>query len=142
MEHLLDTYHLRRYVNAIVDSTETSPSLAEMVRHHLEVHFGRRVTPPFEVWFEVHDENERWIYLRVTDSRAYPDILYRRGQALLRIGVNGALASLDDDEFARDVFGGPTFRSCRRCGFKADGWLDYYGHLKLEHWGTPDAWSA
>lgn len=142
MEHLLDTYHLRRYVNAIVDSTETAPSLAEMVHHHLDVHFDRTRTPPFEAWFEVRDARERWLRLRVTDSRVYPDAVYRRGHALLRIGVNGALSSPDDDRFAKEVFGSTTFRTCRRCGYRSDGWLDYYGHLKLEHWGTPDTWSA
>lgn len=142
MEHLLDTYHLRRYVNAIVDSTETSPSLAEMVHHHLEVHFDRRVAPPFEAWFEVHDAREPWLRLRVTDCRGYPDSLYQKGEALLRIGVNGALSSPEDDQYAQTVFGRSTFRTCRRCGYRSNGWLDYYGHLKLEHWETPDTWSA
>ncbi len=142
MDHLLSTYHLRRFVNMLVDSTETSPSLAEMVRHHLSVAFARLKTPPFYVWYEVHDDQEPWLRLGVTDGRGYPDAVYRRGEALLRIGVNGALANPDDDLYAQQVFGTPVFRRCRICGYEAKGWLDHYGHLKLEHWSTPDARSA
>lgn len=149
MEHRLDTYHLRRYVNIIVESTITSPSLAEMVHHHLDVLFARRTGPATgahereaEAWYEIHDVEERFIRLAVSDARAYPDSLYRRGQALLRIGVNGALANPDDDAFAKEVFGRAVFRTCRHCGYRSEGWLDYYGHLKLGHWGTPHAWSA
>ena len=142
MEHLLSTYHLRRYINALVESTETSPSLAEMVRHHLSVAHRRLQAPPFHVWFEVHDDREPWLRLRVTDSRGYPDSLYQRGEALLRVGVNGALASPDDEAAVQRVFGTTVFRTCRTCGYRATGWLDYYGHLKFEHWATPGTWSA
>ncbi len=149
MEHRLDTYHLRRYVNIIVESTVTSPSLAEMVHHHLDVLFARGTrrgsgnhAPDAEAWYEVHDVDERFIRLLVSDARAYPDSLYRRAQALLRIGVNGALANPDDDQFAHEVFGRTLFRTCPHCGYRCDGWLDYYGHMKLGHWGTPNTWSA
>jgi hypothetical protein len=138
MEARLTTYHLRKFVNAVVDSTETSPSLAEMVHHHLEVSLDPQREPPFHVWYVVHDDVERWIRLRVVDARGYPDDLYRRGAALLRVGVNGALASPDDDRYLQEAFGSRVFRTCKRCGFQAHGWFEYYGHLKLEHWATPD----
>lgn len=134
MEAKLSTYYLRRYINEVVASTETSPSLAELVEHHLDVGFRRQSRSPFHAWYEVHDPHERWLMLRVTDARGYPDTVYQRGQALLRIGVNGALASPADEEFAHQVFGSPVFKTCRHCGYGATGWLDYYGHLKLAHW--------
>jgi hypothetical protein len=138
MEAQLTTYHFRKYVNEVVESTETSPSLAEMVHHHLEVRLDRQHEAPFHVWYVVHDAEERWIRLRVVDARGYPADLYRRGAALLRVGVNGALASPDDEAFLAEAFGSEVFRTCKRCGFKARGWFEYYGHLKLEHWATPE----
>lgn len=138
MQAKLSTYHLRRYINALVGSTEYSPSLAEMLHHHLEVAYDRQKATPFHLWYEVHDDEEQWIRLHVIDARGYPERLYLRGQALLRIGVNGALASPDDDAFAHHVFGTEVFRTCRYCGYQSPGWFDYYGHLNLEHWGESD----
>lgn len=135
MEANLSTYALRRYVNEVVESTERGPSLAEMVRHHLDVQLDQQAKTPYAVWYTVHDARERWIHLRVVDARGYPSSLYRRGQALLRIGVNGALASPDDDAALTDAFGSTVFRTCKTCGFQARSWFEYYGHVKLEHWG-------
>jgi hypothetical protein len=134
----LTTYHLRRYVNELVEATAHSPSLAEMLREHLEVDYDRQTAEPYHVWYAVHDRRERWLTLDVVDARGYPNDLYRRGHALLRVAVNGALASPEDEAFLRTVFGERPFRTCRRCGYRAADWLDYYGHLKLAHW-TSDA---
>jgi hypothetical protein len=138
----VSTYHLRRYVNEVVESTVTSPSLAEMVRHHLEVRRDTQHEPPYHMWYVVHDQRERWIRLRVIDARGYPEDLYRRGEALLRVGVNGALANPDDEAFLSRTFGSQVFRTCKRCGFQAYGWFEYYGHLKLEHWADAEAFEA
>ena len=135
MSSRLITYALRNFVNQIVDSTEQSPSLAEMLKKHLEVDWSRQGVTPFYVIYAVHDKSERFIELSVTDASGYPDEVYRRGHALLRIAVNGALTSPEDEEFAHAIFAQQQFRSCRVCGERFDTWLAYYGHAKLEHWG-------
>ncbi len=136
MASQLFTYSLRNFVNQIVESTEYSPSLAEMVQTHLEVDWSRQTRSPFHAVFAVHDKRERFIELRVTDANGYSDDVYRRGRALLRIGVNGALTNPDDEEFAQSVFAQRRFRTCRICGRAFQTWLDYYGHKRLEHWGV------
>jgi hypothetical protein len=131
----LATYYLRKWINAIVDSTETSPSLAEMMKEHLEVDWARLKAPPYEAIYAVHNKKERLIELRVVDARNYLDEVYQRGWALLRIGVNGALVTPEEEEVARSLFATDTFRTCRVCGARFSSWLDYYGHLKLAHFG-------
>lgn len=135
MSGRLATYHLRRFINQIVQATEHSPSLAEMVQAHLEVDWSRQATTPFHAIFAVHNKAERFVELQVVDAQGYPDTLYQKGQALLKIGVNGALANASDEAFAQTIFGQTHFRSCRVCGQGFDTWFDYYGHARLEHWG-------
>lgn len=135
MKSAMATYSFKKFINQVVDSTESSPSLAEMVQKHLEVDWSRQRISPYWAVFAVHDKRERLLELRVTDARQYLDDVYRRGAALLRIGVNGALVSPEDEEWAHAVFRQETFRTCRQCGARFERWLDYYGHAKLEHWG-------
>ncbi|MBX5467715.1 MAG: hypothetical protein K6U14_09540 [Firmicutes bacterium] len=132
----LRTYYLRKWINAIVESTETSPSLAEMMREHLEVDWARLSAPPYEAIYAVHNKKERLIELRVVDARSYLDDVYRRGWALLRIGVNGALTTPEEEAEARAIFATDTFRSCRICHARFASWLEYYGHVKLAHLGV------
>ncbi len=134
MRSQIRTYYLRKLVNQLVDSTMTSPSLAEMVRHHLSVEWVRYPHPPYQALYRVHDEREAYWELTVTDARGYPDPVYERGLALLRIGVNGALASSDDESFAQRAFVGQPFRTCPHCQEPFERWLDYYGHIKTTHW--------
>ncbi|MCY0885564.1 MAG: hypothetical protein OWV35_06720, partial [Firmicutes bacterium] len=68
MRAQLGTFALRRFINAVVDSTEVTPSLGEMVHHHLEVDWARMKTTPYHALFAVHDSRERWIELRIEDA--------------------------------------------------------------------------
>lgn len=122
----------------MVASTERTPSLAELVRHHLEVDWSRMSRPPFHAMFAVHDTQSRWLELNVVDADSYSDALYRRGRALLCIGVNGALATPQDEERAKNEFGTSVFRTCRLCGDRFETWLSYYGHVKMDHLGTAE----
>lgn len=133
MRAQLRTYYLRKWVNAIVDSTESTPSLGEMVKRHLEVDWARISFAPFEAIYAIHDKNERLLELRVTDAHHYRDQVFRQGEALLRVGVNGIMATPEDEAFARNVFGSETFRTCKVCGQAFGGWFDYFGHIKVEH---------
>ncbi len=137
MQSHLRTYYLRRLVNHLVDATLTSPSLAEMVHHHLSVGWSRASDPPYLGAYQVYDERESYVTLVVVDARVYSDALYQSGLALLRIAVNGALASEADESFARDKFPGRPFRTCLSCSQSFMGWLDFYGHIKMEHWEDP-----
>lgn len=128
------TYYLRKFVNTIVDSTWTSPSLAELVRHHLSVDWTRQPVPPYAVVYRVFDEREDYLALAVTDAPAYLDVVYERGLALLKIGVNGALASIEDETYAERTFKGTPFRTCPRCRQPYARWFDYYGHIRTNHW--------
>jgi hypothetical protein len=130
----LVTYYLRKFVNHIVDSTLYSPSLAEMVHHHLGVEWTRQRVPPYQGVYHVFDDGETYLELHVTDARGYLDHVYLRGLALLRIGVNGALVTPEDETFARSAFAGRPFRTCPHCHQQFDSWLDYYGHAKMAHW--------
>ena len=134
MRSQLRTYHLRKFINQIVDSTLMTPSLAEMVRHHLRVNWTREHQAPFLAFYQVFDEQESYLELYVLDSRGYPEPLYERGLALLKIGVNGALASPDDDSYATQAFAGRPFRVCPYCQTPFARWLDFYGHIKTAHW--------
>lgn len=130
------TYYLRKFVNHLVDSTMDSPSLAEIVEHHLTAEWVRMTVPPYAVLYKIYDPHEIYMELKVTDGRHYPDEVYERGQALLAIGVNGALTTPEDDAFARKVFRARTFRTCTRCHKAYATWFDYYGHVKLDHLPT------
>ena len=134
MKNQLMTYYLRRFVNSIVESTLTSPSLAEMVHHHLSVEWTRQQYPPYQAWYQVYDEDESYLELAVTDACGYEDAVYMRGLALLKIGVNGALVSPDDESYAAQTFEGRPFRTCRKCPISFSRWLDFYGHVKMSHW--------
>jgi len=129
------TYYLRKLVNTIVDGTLTSPSLAEMVHHHLAVEWLRESRAPYRAVYTVCDEQEEFVQLTVTDARGYSDPVYERGLALLKIGVNGALVSLEDESYAARTFAGQPFRTCPHCRQPFAHWLDYYGHVKTTHWG-------
>lgn len=135
MHSRLPTYALRRLVNQILQSTEDSPSLAEMIKEHLEVDWSRQKASPYYALYAVHNHHERFIEISVFDARGYPDQVYLKGQALLRIGVNGSLANPEDEAFASATFGQRRFRSCPVCHRGFDNWLDYYGHTHLAHWG-------
>jgi hypothetical protein len=132
----IQTYFLKKLINQLVDSTIISPSLAEMVRHHLWVDWTRQHRPPYMATYKVFDNHESYLELVVTDAPGYPDRVYERGLALMKIGVNGALASSDDEFFASEIFGGRPFRTCKDCGRPFRRWLDYYGHIKTTHWET------
>ncbi|MCY0880286.1 MAG: hypothetical protein OWU84_15290, partial [Firmicutes bacterium] len=60
--------------------------------------------------------------------------VYERGLALLKIGVNGALVSPDDESYAAQAFNGRPFRTCPHCQEPFPRWLDFYGHIKTSHW--------
>ncbi len=134
MRSQIRTYYLRRFVNSIVDSTLSSPSLAEMVHHHLMVDFSRQHNPPYQAFYKVYDDREAYLELSVTDARGYSDPVYERGLALLKIGVNGALVSPDDEQYAARAFAGRPFRTCPYCQQPFSRWLDYYGHIQTNHW--------
>ncbi len=134
MRTQIRTYYLRKFVNQIVDSTLITPSLAEMVRHHLWVDWTREHQPPFLAVYNVFDDQESYLEIDVVDSRGYPDPVYERGLALLKIGVNGALTSAEDDSFAAKAFAGQPFRVCPYCRAPFARWLDFYGHIKTTHW--------
>lgn len=134
MQSHLRTYYLRRLVNHLVDATLTSPSLAEMVHHHLSVGWSRASNPPYLGAYQVYDERESYITWVVIDARAYSEALYQSGLALLRIAVNGALTSEADASFAHDTFPGQPFRTCQSCARPFMDWLDFYAHIKMEHW--------
>lgn len=134
MRSQIGTFAFRRFINAVVDSTETTPSLGEMVHHHLEVDWARMKSSHYHALIAVHDARERWIELRIDDARVYPDALYERGRALLSIGVNGALVTPEDEDRARQAFRTRVFRTCRTCGERFSSWLDYYAHIKTAHW--------
>jgi len=135
MRSQLITYYLRKFVNQVVDSTLVSPSLAELVQHHLWVEWVRQHRPPYQAIYQVFDAQETFLELVVTDAVGYQDEVFQRGLALLRIGVNGALVSPEDEDYARKTFHGQPFRTCPHCGRQFHGWLDYYGHVKIDHWG-------
>lgn len=128
------TYYFRNFVNSIVDSTLESPSLAEMVHHHLSVNWVRQHHPPYQVIYRIYDDRESFLEVDVTDARGYADRLYIRGLALLKIGVNGALVSPDDESYAEQAFEGRPFRTCPYCRQAFSRWLDFYGHIKTNHW--------
>lgn len=130
------TYYLRNFVNNVVESTLTSPSLAEMVHHHLWVDWKRQHHPPYLALYKVYDAQEAFLELAVTDARSYEDAVYERGLALLRIGVNGALATPEDESYAARAFSGRPFRTCPRCLEPFNQWLDFYGHVKTSHWDS------
>lgn len=132
MQSELLTYYFRKFVNHIVESTWSSPSLAEMVRHHLVVDWTRQATPPYAALYQVFDGVETYLEIHVLDARGYEDPIYDRGKALLRIGVNGALVSPDDEAAARRAFAQDVIRTCA-CGEPFSHWLDYYAHRKLDH---------
>lgn len=134
MKSQIRTYYFRKFVNAIVDSTLVSPSLAEMVRHHLWVEWIRERRPPYLALYKVYDDQESYLELCVTDARGYGDSVYERALALLKIGVNGALVSSDDESYAAQAFAGRPFRTCPYCHTPYARWLDYYGHIKTSHW--------
>lgn len=134
MQSQIETYYFRKLVNHIVDSTLMTPSLAEMVRHHLLVDWTRQLRAPYSAVYKVYDDRESFLELKVTDARAYPDPVYLRGAALLKIGVNGALMSSDDESFAAQTFQGRPFRTCPHCQSPFLHWLDYYGHISTAHW--------
>lgn len=136
MQSQLMTYYLRKFVNSVVESTLSSPSLAEMVRHHLWVDFTRQHQPPYLALYKVYDSEESYLELSVTDARGYDDTVYERGLALLKIGVNGALVSPDDEHYAQKAFEGRPFRICPRCQTPFARWLDFYGHIKTSHWDS------
>ncbi len=133
MRNQLKTTHLRRLVNQLVDSTVVTPSLAEMLRHHLETEWTRLSRPPYDAIYHVHDGQETFIELRVLDASAYQDIVYEKGRALLSIGVNGALASPGDEERVNRLFPNHAFRTCPHCHQRFERWFDYYGHIHLDH---------
>ncbi len=134
MHNQLRTYYFRKFVNTLVDSTWESPSLAEMVRHHLRVDWTRQHQPPYLAMYQVYDEHESFLELWVVDAHGYSDTVYERGLALMRIGVNGALASPEDELGATRMFEGQPFRTCPYCHTPFARWLDYYGHIKTSHW--------
>jgi len=136
MQANIVTYYLRKFANSVVDSTFTSPSLAEMVHHHLRADWSRQVRHPYFVYYQVYDAQNCFLEFSIADARGYADVVYERCLALLIIGVNGALVSPDDEEFASRVFGGIPFRICSYCAKPFSGWLDYYGHVKINHWET------
>lgn len=136
MRSQLITYYLRRFVNQIVDSTLSGPSLAEMVNHHLEADWTRMHVPPYAAVYKVFDREETFLELRVTDARGYEDRVYDRGCALLKIGVNGALTAPEDEAYARQLFPTQAFRTCPTCKTRFHNWFDYYGHIKLDHLGS------
>ena len=139
MNSQLRTYYFRRLVNTIVDSTLSSPSLAEMVHHHLLVDWTREHHPPYRAVYKVFDDGSAYLELSVVDARGYPDHVYERGLALMKIGVNGALVSLEDESFAAKAFEGRPFRTCPYCRAPFARWLDYYGHIKTSHWEQQEA---
>ncbi len=127
----LTTYALRRWVNQIVDATMASPSLAEMVQHHLDIRWrrlGSRIA-----YYSVQDCDEVYLDLRVVDASGYPDDLYERARALIRVGVNGALLSPADEASVAQWFPNQAFRTCPHCQKPFQSWFDYYGHLHLDH---------
>ena len=136
MHSQLRTYYFRKFVNTIVDATLMSPSLAELVSHHLSVDWRRQQRPPYLAVYQVFDDRESYLELSVTDARGYADPVYERGLALLKIGVNGALVSLEDETYAARAFEGRPFRTCPHCQRPFLRWLDYYGHIKTSHWET------
>ncbi len=136
MHSQLKTYYLRKFVNHVVESTLTSPSLAEMLRHHLWVDWTRQHYHPYLALYKVYDARESFLELSVTDARGYEDAVFERGLALLKIGVNGALATPDDEQYAERTFEGRPFRTCPRCQTPFARWLDYYGHIKTSHWDS------
>lgn len=136
MHSQLKTYYLRKFVNNVVESTLTSPSLAEMLRHHLWVDWMRQHYPPYLALYKIYDAQESFLELSVTDARGYEDAVFEQGLALLKIGVNGALATPDDEQYAERTFEGRPFRICPRCQTPFARWLDYYGHIKTSHWDS------
>ena len=128
------TYYFRKFVNSVVDSTLISPSLAEMVNHHIWVDFSRQHTPPYQALYKAFDRQDCYLEFSITDARGYDNSLYERGLALLKIGVNGALVSPDDESYAQHAFEGRPFRTCQYCGQPFSRWLDFYGHIKTNHW--------
>lgn len=134
MRSQLRTYYLRKFVNSIVDSTLESPSLAELLRHHLWVDWMRQQHPPYHAVYKVYDDHEAYLELQVVDAAGYADPVYFRGLALLKIGVNGALVSPEDESYADRTFEGQPFRTCPYCRQPFPRWLDYYGHIKTNHW--------
>lgn len=134
MQSRLRTYYLRQFVNHVVESTLISPSLAEMVHHHLGVDWIRQFHPPFQALYKVYDEQEAYLELYVIDARGYDDAVFDRGLALLKIGVNGALVAPDDENHAARAFEGRPFRTCPHCLTPFTHWLEFYGHMKTSHW--------
>lgn len=133
MKNQLKTAHLRRLINQLVDSTVLTPSLAEMLRHHLDAEWTRLSRPPYSAIYQVHDDQETYIELRVIDASAYQDIVFEKGRALLSIGVNGALLSPEDEARVNRLFPHHSFRTCPHCQMRFDNWFDYYGHIHLNH---------
>ncbi|HBQ93862.1 MAG: hypothetical protein C7B43_05700 [Sulfobacillus benefaciens] len=130
MRKPLQTYYLRKLINTLVDASLTSPSLAEMVHHHLQVEWirGRRLSQ-----YRIFDSREVYWELSVIDAHGYTDLLYQQGLALLAIAVNGALVAPSDEERAKQLFPSRAFRTCPYCGQRFHSWLDYYGHYQLDH---------
>lgn len=91
----LTTHGLRRWVNQVVDATITSPSLAEMVCHHVEAHWGRVASRT--VYYRIEDTAEIYLHLEIVDARGYTDNLFERGRALMGAGINGVLMSPSDE---------------------------------------------
>ena len=130
MRKPLQTYYLRKMINTLVDASLTSPSLAEMVHHHLQVEWvrGQMLSQ-----YRIFDSQEVYWELSVVDAQGYADMLYQQGLALLAIAINGALVTPSDEERAKNLFPNRAFRTCPYCHRKFHSWLDYYGHYKLDH---------
>ncbi len=133
MRKMLATYSLRKLVNTLVEASLSSPSLAEMVHHHLDVSWTVPRVPTLYPFYRVSDGAVVYWELFVTDHRGYGPLLYQRALALLTIGINGALATPDDEAQAHKLFPARAFRTCPDCHAPFPSWLDYYGHTKIEH---------
>ncbi|WP_020376656.1 hypothetical protein [Sulfobacillus thermosulfidooxidans] len=131
MRKPLQTYYLRKLINTLVDATLTSPSLAEMVHHHLQVEWIRgQMLSQYRVF---DSRGEVYWELSVIDAHGYTDMLYQQGLALLTIAINGALVTPKDEERAKELFPNRAFRTCPYCHQRFHSWLEYYGHYKLDH---------
>ena len=127
----LNTLRLARWVNHMVDATLTSPSLAEMVGHHLDAAWNRMGTQFGS--YRIYDSRETYLAVRILDAGGYSDDYYERGRALMSIGVNGALVSPIDEAALVKWFPHQAFRTCPQCQEAFQTWFDYYGHLYLDH---------
>ncbi|PSR36214.1 MAG: hypothetical protein C7B44_10235 [Sulfobacillus thermosulfidooxidans] len=133
MKKLLATDALRRLVNTLVDASLTSPSLAEMVHQHLLVEWVPTSIPGDYPTYQISADNTIYWELEISDSASHRALLYQQALALLRIGVNGALVTPQEERMAHKLFPMRVFRTCPSCQQPFRSWLDYYGHLKLDH---------